>query len=97
MVKITPDPPHHRLITHTAEKIFGPLDGNNRPLFTVRKGISIEDALVNVVMLLNCAEATGWDAAEHLELNDKALAFAMIQSVGSARALVEALLESVEI
>ncbi|WP_166360810.1 DUF6124 family protein [Pseudomonas akapageensis] len=96
MVKITPDPPQDRTITHTVEKLFGPLDCNNRPVFTVRKGIAIEDALVTAVMLLNCAEATGWDAAEHLELNDKALAFAMIQSVGSARALVEALLESVK-
>ncbi|MCY1392840.1 hypothetical protein D3C76_1011150 [compost metagenome] len=95
MLKITPDPPR-AAITHTKQKAFGPLDHNNRHLFTVREGIAIEDALVNVVMLLDCAEATGWDAAEHLDLNDKALAFAMIRSVESARALVMALLESVE-
>ncbi|UVJ43658.1 DUF3077 domain-containing protein [Pseudomonas sp. LS1212] len=96
MLKITPDPPQDRTITHTAEKAFGPLDSTNRPFFTVREGIPVEDALEHVVMLLNCAEATGWDTAEHLELNDKALALTIIQSVESARALIEALLDSVK-
>ncbi|UVJ43214.1 DUF3077 domain-containing protein [Pseudomonas sp. LS1212] len=95
MLKITPDPPPSRIITHTAEKAFGPLDSNNRPLFTVREGIPVEDALVQVAMLLDCADAIGWAAAEHLELNDKALALTIIQNVGSARALIEALLDSV--
>jgi hypothetical protein len=96
MLKITPDPPKSHTITHTAEKAFGPLDNTNRPLFTIREGIPVEDALVHVAMLLDCAEATGWAAADHLELNDKALALTITQNVEAARAMIEALLDSVK-
>lgn len=80
-------------LSHTHARHFGLLDVSTRPIFSVNAGVELEDVLLNAVMLLKCSEAICREAAEHLELNDKALAIGMIHCTSSARALIEALFE----
>jgi hypothetical protein len=95
MNKIVPDPPALPL-GETAETLFGACDGH-APLFTVRPGISIEDALVHAALYLRCASDTGAQALEYTAEPGRGFAWATVHSVEMARGLVEAVLDGIEV
>ncbi len=91
MKKIVPDPPVYPTSLTTIEKPFGTVDSSGIPMFTVRAGIPMQDALDHAATLIQYAEATAWDVVEHLHLNDKALVLGLIQQLDAAQALIGAL------
>ncbi|NBA96128.1 DUF6124 family protein [Pseudomonas sp. R5(2019)] len=98
MKKIVPDPPAFELLgTRTASTDFGATDVNCKPFFNVNAGICGEDALIHATLLLDCAEAAGWDAVDHLTKNNRKMVLGMIQKVEMGRALINALLKGVEV
>ncbi|ROL90336.1 hypothetical protein BK636_04145 [Pseudomonas chlororaphis] len=84
--------PLHRSLQETGSSSFGCRDGNGRPLFAVRPGISAEEALLHVSLLLKCAEETA-DEITSASGIERGLIWSMIHSVEMARAVVDALLD----
>lgn len=91
MKKLVPDPPSVDLSNATtADTPFG-----THHLFKVCAGIPAEEALLHACHLLQCAEATVSDAADHLTLNDRSLVCGAGQHIEAARALIDAVLDGV--
>nr|WP_080684650.1 DUF3077 domain-containing protein [Pseudomonas chlororaphis] len=67
-------------------------DGGGNPLFAVRAGVSAEEALLHVALLLKCAEETA-DEITSASGIERGLVWSMIHSVEMARAVVDALLD----
>ncbi|WP_265534343.1 DUF3077 domain-containing protein [Pseudomonas saponiphila] len=84
--------PLHERFTTTGSTSFGCRDGNGRPLFAVREGVSAEEALLHVSLLLKCAEETA-DEITSASGIERGLIWSMIHSVEMARAVVDALLD----
>lgn len=51
-------------LPNTSHRAFGPLDSNLLPMFCLRAGISAQDALMHVSLLLFCAEQTSNEITE---------------------------------
>ncbi|UQS89212.1 DUF3077 domain-containing protein [Pseudomonas chlororaphis subsp. piscium] len=62
-------------------------------LFHVREGISAEEALVHVSLLLKCAEEVSDEITERGSGLERGLIWSMVHSVEMARAVVDALLD----
>ena len=62
-------------------------------LFCVREGISAEEALLHVSLLLKCAEEVSDEITEQGSGIERGLIWSMVHSVEMARAVVEALLD----
>ncbi|UZE23095.1 DUF3077 domain-containing protein [Pseudomonas sp. B21-056] len=62
-------------------------------LFNVRAGVSAEEALVHVSLLLGCAIQVSDEITEQGSGVERGLIWSMIHSVEMARAVVDALLE----
>ena len=77
----------------TTERAFGPVDSTLQPMFTLRAGISAQDALAHVSLLLLCAEQTSDDITELGSGVERGLIWSMVHSVEMARAVVDSLLE----
>ncbi|WP_338806694.1 DUF3077 domain-containing protein [Pseudomonas chlororaphis] len=84
--------PLHQALAETGSASFGCRDGNGRPLFAVRAGVSAEEALLHVSLLLKCAEETA-DEITSASGIERGLIWSMIHSVEMARAVVDALLD----
>ncbi|AZC35189.1 MULTISPECIES: DUF3077 domain-containing protein [Pseudomonas] len=84
--------PLHQALVETGSTSFGCRDGNGRPLFAVRAGVSAEEALLHVSLLLKCAEETA-DEITSASGIERGLIWSMIHSVEMARAVVDALLD----
>ncbi|WIE48249.1 DUF3077 domain-containing protein [Pseudomonas sp. GM17] len=84
--------PLYRSLQETGSSSFGCRDGNGRPLFAVRPGVSAEEALLHVSLLLKCAEETA-DEITSASGIERGLIWSMIHSVEMARAVVDALLD----
>jgi len=84
--------PLHRTLQETGSTTFGCRDGRDRPLFAVRPGVSAEEALLHVSLLLKCAEETA-DEITSASGIERGLIWSMIHSVEMARAVVDALLD----
>ncbi|OLF55773.1 DUF6124 family protein [Pseudomonas chlororaphis] len=84
--------PLHGTLQETGSTSFGCRDGNGRPLFAVRPGVSAEEALLHVSLLLKCAEETA-DEITSASGIERGLVWSMIHSVEMARAVVDALLD----
>lgn len=77
----------------TGLSTFGCLDRENHPLFAVRPGISAEEALQHVSLLLIGAEEISDEITDASGI-ERGLIGSMVRSVEMARAVVEALLAS---
>ncbi|AJO76558.1 DUF3077 domain-containing protein [Pseudomonas sp. MRSN 12121] len=66
--------------------------GNNS-LFSVREGISAEEALLHVSILLKAAEEVSDEITERASGVERGLIWSMIHSVEMARGVVDALLD----
>ncbi|MDP9527153.1 DUF3077 domain-containing protein [Pseudomonas protegens] len=84
--------PLHEDFIATGSTSFGCRDGHGRPLFAVREGVSAEEALLHVSLLLKCAEETA-DEITSASGIERGLIWSMIHSVEMARAVVDALLD----
>ncbi|MFO3676030.1 DUF6124 family protein [Pseudomonas protegens] len=62
-------------------------------LFSVREGVSAEEALVHVALLLKCAEEVCDEITQQGSGLKRGLIWSMVHSVEMARAVVEALLD----
>ncbi|WP_248764401.1 MULTISPECIES: DUF3077 domain-containing protein [unclassified Pseudomonas] len=80
----------------TGLKTFGCLDGENHPLFAVRPGITAEEALRHVSLLLIGAEEISDEITDASGI-ERGLIGSMVRSVEMARAVVDALLEGAAI
>ena len=94
MKKIVPDPPVFNL-GETAETLFGACDGH-APLFTVRPGISAEDALVHAALYLKCASDTGPQALDYIADAGLGFAWSTLHSMQMAKGLIDAVLDGIE-
>jgi len=63
-------------------------------LFSVREGVSAEEALVHVALLLKCAEEVCDEITQQGSGIERGLIWSMVHSVEMARAVVEALLDA---
>ncbi|UVJ45487.1 DUF3077 domain-containing protein [Pseudomonas sp. LS1212] len=96
MNKIVPDPPSY-LLSKTASTAFGSCDAGHDPLFAVREGIDLEDALVHISLLLAGVCDTAQQACEHPAGHErKGLLWANLHSAEAAKGLVDALLDGIE-
>lgn len=62
-------------------------------LFSVREGVSVEEALVHISLLLKCAEEVSDEITQLGSGVERGLIWSMVHSVEMARAVVEALLD----
>ncbi|WP_210641246.1 hypothetical protein [Pseudomonas sp. Tri1] len=67
--------------------------GRDSP-FCVRAGVSAEEALVHVSLLLDCALQVSDEITEHGSGLERGLIWSMVHSVEMARAVVDALLNA---
>ncbi len=103
MIKIVPDPPPAEEETSpsgnihkTTDTPFGTCDAGHAPLFSVRAGISAEDALIHASLYLKCACDTA-NAACNADSNVRqGLLWSVLHSAEIAKALVDALLDGAE-
>ncbi|WP_166364232.1 DUF3077 domain-containing protein [Pseudomonas akapageensis] len=96
MNKIVPDPPSY-LLSKTASTAFGSCDAGHDPLFAVRAGIDLEDALVHISLLLAGVCDTALHACQQADgLDRKGLLWANLHSAEAAKGLVDALLDGIE-
>lgn len=63
-------------------------------LFSVRRGVSAEEALVHVSLLLDCAVQVSDEISERASGVERGLIWSMIHSVEMARAVVDSLLDA---
>ncbi len=77
---------------HTASRTFGAHDDNNQPLFQVRAGVRAETALAQVALLLKCAHETVYELTD-AEHSNAGLVWSVVQSLESAQALIDAVLD----
>ena len=94
MTKGLPDPPTRAT---TASSAFGNCERSHPPLFAVRSGVDFEDALVHLSTLLKEAFATNLKAMEHATDTCRDLLLSNDHALDSAKAVVEALLDGVEL
>ena len=89
------------LASHNAEaSILGslkdttPASIGRDSLFNVRAGISAEEALIHVSLLLDCAVQVSDEITERASGVERGLIWSMIHSVEMARAVVDSLLDA---
>ncbi|UCZ84645.1 DUF3077 domain-containing protein [Pseudomonas sp. L5B5] len=63
-------------------------------MFSVRPGINAEEALVHVLLLLDCAVQVSDEITERASGVERGLIWSMIHSVEMARAVVDSLLDA---
>ncbi|OOV98167.1 MULTISPECIES: DUF6124 family protein [unclassified Pseudomonas] len=79
------------LISTLLPTAAGPAGPDNP--FSVRPGISAEEALIHVSMLLKSAEEVSDEITEHASGIERGLIWSLVHSVEMARGVVEALLD----
>ncbi|MHC2149007.1 DUF6124 family protein [Pseudomonas sp. 210_17 TE3656] len=94
MKKPVPDPPSLHLIETLETDV--PSCPEHPPLFSVRAGVSAEDALVHASFYLKCARTTVIEAVRHTNKEGRGLAWSTQHSVEMAMALLDALLDGLE-
>lgn len=94
MIKVVPDPP--LAYTFPAHANFGSCDGSHPPLFAVRDGVDIEDALVHISVLLRAAYEINTQAVEKAEDNPRALLWGSQQLTEMAKSLTLSVLDGIE-
>ncbi|MDD2049546.1 DUF6124 family protein [Pseudomonas putida] len=94
MKKLVPDPPYMRL----GETVETSVDScpEHPPLFSVRAGVSAEDALVHASLYLKCASSTIPQAVQYTKEPGRGFAWSTQHSVEMAKALIDALLDGME-
>ena len=85
MKKVTPSPPY----SLNNSKLH---EAAQRALFTVRAGLSTEEALSNACEMLESAAVSAYDCTEHLEGSSRKQVMAVVQLIEMAQLLVEAAL-----
>ncbi|MCO7612971.1 MULTISPECIES: DUF6124 family protein [Pseudomonas chlororaphis group] len=107
MKKLVPDPPRPlrdpeldrananllSALKPTQARPFGLRDAQGNTLFSVQAGVSAEEALLHVALLLKCAEEVSDEITERASGIERGLIWSMVHSVEMARAVVEALLD----
>lgn len=96
MKKLVPDPPATLLRTTTTHTPFSFRDGNHTPLFAVCAGADMEDALVQLSVLLRSAYETNFQACETADTDLRGLLWATQHTLEASRALAESLLTGIE-
>lgn len=76
----------------TTQRDFGDCGANDQPLFSVRAGVPLEDALVQISQLLKCASATAYELSD-CGLPQRGLIGSTLHCLEGARALVDSLLK----
>lgn len=94
MTKGLPDPPSRAT---TVSSDFGNCECSHPPLFAVRSGVDFEDALVHLSTLLKGAFAANLKAMELASGTCRDLLLANDHSLDAAKAVIEALLDGVEL
>ncbi|WP_236183756.1 DUF6124 family protein [Pseudomonas protegens] len=79
------------LIATLQPTVAGPAGPDNP--FAVRPGISAEEALIHVSMLLKAAEEVSDEITEHASGIERGLIWSLVHSVEMARGVVDALLD----
>ena len=92
----SPAPDIHSTLPNTSQRALGPIDSTLQPMFTLRAGISAQDALAHVSLLLLCAEQTSDEITELGSGVERGLIWSMVHSVEMARAVVDSLLDNAE-
>jgi len=91
MKKIVPDPPHTTTHTH-----FATTHRSHAPLFAVRAGIAVDDALMHVASALKSAIETNLQLCDLDDRKHGDLMWATQQSLEIAQAVVGPLLAAAE-
>ncbi|CRM59963.1 DUF6124 family protein [Pseudomonas sp. 25 R 14] len=102
MKKVTPSPPYSlndSKLHEAAQRAFKHYELHSQPvctpsekLFTVRAGLSTEEALSNACEILESAAASAYDCTEHLEGSSRKQVLAVVQLIEIAQLLVDAAL-----
>ncbi|WP_255263641.1 DUF6124 family protein [Pseudomonas aegrilactucae] len=86
-------PPQPRKPVYTS---FGCCHGDHPPLFSVREDIKIEEALVYLSIMIQCAKDTTAQACERVDEQFKSLLMASQHSLEMSNALIESVLDGME-
>jgi len=86
------EPPLLTALKETAARPGSVNDGRHLSLFNVQEGITAEQALIHVSLMLRCAEEVSDEITEYGSGVERGLIWSMIHSVEMARAVVDALL-----
>ena len=102
MKKVTPSPPYslnNSKLHEAAQRAFKHyalhsqlVSASSEKLFTVRAGLSTEEALSNACEMLESAAVSAYDCTEHLEGSSRKQVMAVVQLIEMAQLLVEAAL-----
>ncbi|QJI27980.1 DUF3077 domain-containing protein [Pseudomonas sp. ADAK18] len=103
MKKVTPNPPPYSLndskLHDAAQRAFKHYELHSQPaspasekLFTVRTGLSTEEALSNASEILESAAVSAYDCTGHLEGSSRKQVLAVVQLIEMAQLLVDAAL-----
>ncbi len=76
----------------TATTPFGTCDMSNTPFYTVRAGISAQEALVQISVLLKCAGEPAYELSDG-EVPQRGLVWATLHQIETAKALTDALIQ----
>ncbi|WP_277964072.1 DUF3077 domain-containing protein [Pseudomonas sp. RIT-To-2] len=76
----------------TACTPFGYCDSHHLPIFNVRAGIPIDDALVQISLLLKCASESAQELGDY-GVAQRGLLWSTLHSVDAAKALADALID----
>ena len=96
MTKIVPDPPLTNTPRKPAYTSFGCCHGDHPPLFSVREDIKLEDALVYLSIMIQCATDTTAQACERADEQFKTLLIAAQQSLEMSNVLIDSVLDAME-
>lgn len=90
-VSLDSPPCDRRLVTATTALGSDKCGVNGPSMFSVRRGVLAEDALVHASLYLKAAYATADEICRRTAANDQGLHWALLHSIEAALALVEAL------
>lgn len=95
MKKIVPDPPPSSRLT-TTHTHFATTHRSHAPLFAVRAGIDVDDALMHIASALKSATETNLQLCDLADRKYGDLLWATQQSLEVAQAVVGSLLSGIE-
>lgn len=94
MINNVPDSP--LAYTFSASTTFGSCDGSHPPLFSIRPGVDIEDALVHVSVLLRAAYEINTQVVEKTDESTREFLWGSQQLLEMAKSLTLAVLDGIE-
>ena len=80
----------------TASTLFGTCDSLDQPFYTVREGIPLEDALLQISLLLKYANESAYELTDGDQVQ-RGLVWSALHQMESAKAITDALIDGLSL